>query len=162
MKKRTIGMLAAICLIVPIAAGCSGMNKNKGSAPEAETAEPAPPAAAPSTESETIPPAAIGWTDINPRQLNEMLAAGKDIVILDVRNPEELVSGPAPIKNALNIPVAELPQRYVELPRDKDIAVVCRTGRRSAAAADFLVKTGFKNVYNLIGGMTDYRQVYSQ
>jgi len=162
MKKRIIRMLAAICLIVPIAAGCSGMNKNKGSAAETETAGSAQPAAAPSTESEAIPPAVTGWTNINSQQLNEMMAAGKDIVILDVRNPEELVSGPAPIKNALNIPVAELSQRYVELPKDKDIAVVCRTGRRSAAAADFLVKAGFKNVYNLIGGMTDYRRVYSQ
>jgi rhodanese-related sulfurtransferase len=91
-----------------------------------------------------------------------MLAAGKDIVILDVRNPEELVSGPAPIKNAVNIPVPALSQRYAELPRDKDIVVVCRTGRRSAAAADFLVRAGFKNIYNLVGGMTSYRQIYSQ
>lgn len=162
MKKRTIGMLAAICLIGLIAAGCSDANKRAAKAPETETAEQAPPAAAPSTDAAAPQPAATGWTNINSHQLNEMLAAGKDIVILDVRNPEELVSGPAPIKNAVNIPVPALSQRYAELPRDKDIVVVCRTGRRSAAAADFLVRAGFKNIYNLVGGMTSYRQIYSQ
>ncbi len=51
---------------------------------------------------------------------------------------------------------------YTELPRDKDIVVVCRTGHRSVAAADFLIQAGFAKIYSLAGGMTAYRQMEKQ
>jgi rhodanese-related sulfurtransferase len=101
-------------------------------------------------------PAAV--IDLSPDQLRSMIANKEDIVILDVRAPEELSTWPAALDKAVNIPLQELPARYSELPRDKNIVAVCRSGHRSAAAADFLLKAGFKKIYSLAGGMMAYRQ----
>jgi len=103
-------------------------------------------------------PAQAAVTNITADQLKKMIADKEDMIILDVRNPEELKSELAPIENAVNIPIDQLPARYAELPRDKKIVVVCRSGRRSAMAAGFLSQQGFTKVLNLLGGMAAYRQ----
>jgi NADPH-dependent 2,4-dienoyl-CoA reductase/sulfur reductase-like enzyme/rhodanese-related sulfurtransferase len=74
-------------------------------------------------------------------------------VLLDVRNPEELENGF--IKGSLNIPVDQLRQRLNELPKDKEIIVVCQVGLRGNVAYRQLVNNGFK-AKNLIGGYRTY------
>ena len=51
------------------------------------------------------------------------------------------------------IPLAELPERLVELDRDETLAVHCKTGGRSARAVRLLKNSGFQNVYNVKGGI---------
>jgi len=53
--------------------------------------------------------------------------------------------------------VQELDIRFKELPRDKKILVYCRTGSRSATASDILVKNGFTQIYNMQGGITEWK-----
>jgi rhodanese-related sulfurtransferase len=82
-----------------------------------------------------------------------------NLVLLDVRNPYELEDKSlGHIDGVLNIPVQELEKRLSELDefKDKDIAVICRSGRRSGTATDLLVKNGF-NAVNVLGGMVQYR-----
>ena len=74
--------------------------------------------------------------------------------VLDVRQPEEFASGRVP--GARLIPLGELPQRLAELPQDREIAVVCRSGARSAAATAQLVQAGYP-ARNLAGGMMGWR-----
>lgn len=71
-------------------------------------------------------------------------------VLLDVREPQEWRAGHAP--QADHIPLAQLEGRLAELPRDRQIITVCRSGRRSALAAQQLTSRGYQAI-NLTGGM---------
>ncbi len=73
--------------------------------------------------------------------------------LVDVRNDDEWNAGHAP--SALYITLSEVPTRYSEIPRDRDIIVVCRAGARSLKAAELLEAQGF-NAYNLTGGMQSW------
>jgi len=89
-------------------------------------------------------PDAPGWLD-DTRAL-----------VVDVREPLEYAGGHLP--GALSIPQAELALHLGELPRDRDLLVVCEGGTRSARAARFLKQTGFSRVTNLVGGTGAWRQ----
>lgn len=80
-------------------------------------------------------------------------------VILDVRTPPELTGELAKVEGAINIPLQELQSRANELEkyRDKEIVVVCRSGRRSAAATEILKKNNY-NAVNVQGGMLGYKK----
>ena len=69
---------------------------------------------------------------------------------VDVRTPEEWAEHHE--KGALHMPLDELEMRIRELPKNKPLAVVCRSGGRGARACDVLVAAGF-DVYNLSGGL---------
>ena len=70
-------------------------------------------------------------------------------LLLDVREPNEWQAGHAP--DALHVPMGEIPQRN-DLPSDREIVVVCRSGARSQRVAQFLLANGLRAV-NLQGGM---------
>ncbi len=89
-------------------------------------------------------------TAINPTEAHSATLHGP-AVLLDVREPQEWQAGHAP--QADHIPLGELESRLAELPRDRQIICVCRSGRRSALAAQQLVAHGHQAV-NLTGGMT--------
>lgn len=74
--------------------------------------------------------------------------------ILDVRQPEEWNEYHVP--GSTLIPLGELESRVKELPRDKQIVVVCRSGNRSATGRDILLKAGFQ-VTSLAGGLSQWK-----
>lgn len=76
--------------------------------------------------------------------------------ILDVRSLGEFGRGSVP--NAVNIPIEELRNRLVELPRDRPILAYCQVGMRGYLATRLLLQKGF-NVANLSGGYTTWQQV---
>ncbi len=79
-----------------------------------------------------------------------------DLVFLDVREDDEWQAGH--IDGALHIPMGELAARQDELPQDRTIVAVCRTGRRSAAVTEALVRAGY-DARNLIGGVAEWNGV---
>ena len=83
---------------------------------------------------------------IDPADLQTMPTA----VLLDVREPDEWAAGHAP--QAVHIPLGDLDRRRVELPADRPVVCICRSGGRSLRAADLLAGHGF-DVHNLNGGM---------
>ncbi|MFM8770742.1 MAG: rhodanese-like domain-containing protein [Candidatus Kapaibacterium sp.] len=91
--------------------------------------------------------------EILPQDLKARLAASENVVLLDVRQPEE--HSERNIPNSMLIPLGELPIRLAELDllRDKEIIVYCRSGNRSGQACMFLQMQGFANPVNLRGGM---------
>lgn len=93
---------------------------------------------------------------VSPEQLARKLISDRAPLVLDVRDPPELAGELGQLSGALNIPLAQLHQRVGELSTHKrrDIVVVCRTGRRSEAAARILQDSGFERVSILKGGMT--------
>jgi rhodanese-related sulfurtransferase len=52
-----------------------------------------------------------------------------------------------------------LPQWFRELPKERPIVVICLTAHRSPIAADALLKAGFKQVFNLTGGMMEWKRL---
>ncbi len=72
-------------------------------------------------------------------------------VLLDVREPKEWEQGTLP--DALLIPVSQLMERIEEIPADRPILCVCRSGNRSHQVAAFLKFNGYEQVANMIGGM---------
>lgn len=74
-------------------------------------------------------------------------------VLLDVRTPQEFATGFIP--GAVNIAVQELQQRIGEVPTDKPVIVYCRSGGRSASAAQMLAQAGYSDLYDL-GGIIDW------
>jgi adenylyltransferase/sulfurtransferase len=92
--------------------------------------------------------------EITPVELKKKLDAGETPLILDVREPNEYQINR--ISGSTLIPLGELPRRYQELPRDREIVAQCKMGGRSAKAMDFLKTVGFTNVKNLKGGIIDW------
>src|SRR6201985_2228234 len=92
-----------------------------------------------------------GIPQVTPVDLKRRLDAGEDVFVLDVREPHEyqIVNIGAPL-----IPLGDLPNRLGELDANREIVIHCKTGGRSQRAAEFLQKSGFKNVSNLAGGIT--------
>jgi len=74
--------------------------------------------------------------------------------MLDVRESEEWNAGHIP--DATLIPLGELESRLDELPRDRQIVVVCRSGNRSATGRDILLDAGFEDVTSMGGGMNSW------
>lgn len=91
---------------------------------------------------------------VDARQAQAMNQQGA--LLLDVRQPEEYSAVHAP--NAKLIPLGDLPSRLPEIAdyKDKPIAVICRSGRRSAKAVEMLREAGYSNVSNVAGGMNGW------
>ncbi|WP_407446012.1 rhodanese-like domain-containing protein [Fibrobacter sp.] len=148
--KKLIGLAFCTAFLV---AGCNETPKQETAtvekkAPAAVAAvAPATPAqsaeAAPAAEA---PKATI--TDIDWNKALEMSKAGA--VLIDVRTPAEVAEGMAP--GAINIPLQEIEQRLSEFPKDKDLLIYCRSGKRSMAASNFLIENGYDKVFNVVGG----------
>jgi len=90
-------------------------------------------------------------------EADSLLATDSTVVLLDVRTPGEFNSGTGHLREALLIPVHELPDRLDELEgfKGRIIIVYCRTGRRSGQATNLLNERGFK-AFNMIGGMVQW------
>src|SRR5216110_2374374 len=82
-------------------------------------------------------------TDISAVQLADLLG---QVVIVDVREPYEWSAGH--IEGSIHIPLAQLPARMNELPRDRELVILCRVGGRSAVAQQFLRRAGYARVRN--------------
>lgn len=74
-----------------------------------------------------------------------------DTQFIDVREPDEVASGS--LDGAVNIPLGQLSGRLGELDSSRRTVVLCRSGGRSAHAADVLSHAGFGDVVNLEGGI---------
>jgi len=72
-------------------------------------------------------------------------------LLVDVREPAEWNQGHAP--NATHIPLGALGARLAEIPRDRDVLLICRSGNRSGNAQRQLQHLGYQQVFNVSGGM---------
>lgn len=88
------------------------------------------------------------YRSAHPRDAHRLVQEGAQF--LDVRNRGEYRGGHA--QGARNVAMHVLPQQVHSLDPARPVVVICRTGRRSAAAARFLVDQGFTEVHNVTGG----------
>ncbi len=137
-KKRVLSSFVLMLLLASfLAAGCSSTGATKA------------PAAG-----ETPTATEVNYKDISAEELKTMMETNKDLLVVDVREKEEYDQGH--IDGTQLMPTSEFQERFTELPKDKPIVLVCRSGRRSAEAAGFLVQQGYTEVYNLSGGVNSW------
>jgi rhodanese-related sulfurtransferase len=92
--------------------------------------------------------------ETDARSLQEKLAGANPPLVLDVRNPPELVEGR--IEGSVNIPMNELPARVSEIPQGREVVAVCKKGMRSFNAAGWLRQLG-RSATSLSGGMDQWK-----
>lgn len=88
---------------------------------------------------------------LTPRQLQQRLAAGEDLLVLDVRESDEFAL--CAIEGALHIPMGEIQERLADLDPGRATVCVCHHGIRSAHVAGALARLGFERLFNLSGGI---------
>ena len=88
---------------------------------------------------------------ITATQLRSRLSAGEDLVLLDVREPEEFAIGH--IEGSLHIPMGDLAVRHTELDPERATVCICHHGIRSASVVAALEAFDFRELYNLTGGL---------
>ena len=91
-------------------------------------------------------------TEIDAVALKARLDRGDKFQFIDVREPNEYQI--ASIPGAKLIPLGDVPKRVGELDPNTEVIVHCKMGGRSAKACEFLRQSGFKNVKNMLGGIT--------
>ncbi|HEX9173545.1 MAG TPA: rhodanese-like domain-containing protein [Telluria sp.] len=106
---------------------------------------------------------ALLWPALQPRgrrasalQATQLINRGKTAIV-DVRTPEEFATGH--LRDAKNIPLADLSKRIGELDKSKTktVVVVCQTGARSDKAVRQLTAAGFTDAYSLEGGLAAWQ-----
>jgi rhodanese-related sulfurtransferase len=95
--------------------------------------------------------------DLTQKEWTKQLSQSNNAIVLDVRTLDEVNEGVIP--NAMHIDIFK-GQGFIDeveqLPKDKTYFVYCRSGRRSAQACDVMQKLGFKETYNLLGGILEW------
>jgi rhodanese-related sulfurtransferase len=79
-----------------------------------------------------------------------------EVLFVDVREEDELQEMAYAISNIVNIPLSQLEKRFSELPKNRELVMVCRRGRRSLIATEFLLSQGFSKVVNMQGGILEW------
>ncbi len=115
-------------------------------APAASSSPRAPAASAPAGSLQALP------AEVSVAEALALRNAGA--YVLDVREPSEWAAGH--IADATLIPLGELASRVNEVPRDRQVVVVCRSGNRSAQGRDVLLGAGHPSVTSMAGGMNDW------
>jgi rhodanese-related sulfurtransferase len=95
--------------------------------------------------------AEASFRTVTPLEAKALIESRNDLVLVDVRSPEEFQGGSLP--GATLIPFWDFAKGRFELPKDKPILLVCAVGGRSLACGQILASKGYREVYNLKGGL---------
>ena len=94
--------------------------------------------------------------EICPTTTHEWVKRGA--LLVDVREKDEVAELAYDVPNIVNIPLSEFEDRYSELPKNKELVMVCKGGGRSLRAAGFLVNHGYTHVVNMQHGIIRWVQ----
>lgn len=139
LHNRTTLVFGLLIVIAIAVSGCGST-----ASPAAGPAAAAPVVAAPLNLPVTIDAKTVNSLRNNP-----------DVVLIDVREDYEFAAGHIP--EATLIPLGQLSSRLNEIPKDKTVVAVCRSGNRSGQATQLLRQAGF-DAHNMDGGMISWEQ----
>jgi rhodanese-related sulfurtransferase len=94
--------------------------------------------------------------EICPTTTQEWVKNGA--LLVDVREKDEVNELAYDVPNIINLPLSEFEERFNEIPKDKDVVMVCKGGGRSLRAAGFLVNHGYDKVVNMQHGIARWVQ----
>ena len=92
---------------------------------------------------------------LSPPEAKALIEARKDLVLVDVRSPQELSEGSIP--GSQLIPFAELAQGRMTLPTGRPLLLICAVGGRSYAVGQYFSGKGYGEIYNLAGGISAWK-----
>tara|TARA_B110000196_G_C20841237_1_gene518368 strand:+ start:276 stop:602 length:327 start_codon:yes stop_codon:yes gene_type:complete len=92
--------------------------------------------------------------EIDVLKLKHKIDHNEKFTIIDVRELSEIAI--CKIKNAIHIPMMEIPNKINDLNKNKEFIIQCKSGSRSARVCEFLAHQGFINVKNLKGGILEW------
>jgi rhodanese-related sulfurtransferase len=95
--------------------------------------------------------AGASFRTVTPLEAKKLIESRADLLLVDVRSPEEFQNGSLP--GATLIPFWDFAKGRFDLPKDKPILLVCAVGGRSLACGQLLASKGYREVYNLKGGL---------
>ncbi|MBD3724283.1 MAG: rhodanese-like domain-containing protein [Flavobacteriaceae bacterium] len=87
-----------------------------------------------------------------------MRKVNEGALLIDVRETDEVNTLSFDVPNIINIPLSEFEARFREIPKDKEIVMVCKVGAKSLKATYFLMNHGYKNVVNMQHGIARWVQ----
>jgi len=154
IHPRVSAIVAVGALVAVMLAGCAGSSTatpaTSAAPPSTDVGSGAATSAAPGAATSAAPGAGVALPD----EIDVAAAARErdaGAFILDVREPDEWAAGHIP--GATLIPLGRLAARAGEVPTDRDVVVVCRSGNRSAQGRDILRAAGLTQVTSMAGGM---------
>jgi rhodanese-related sulfurtransferase len=96
---------------------------------------------------------------LSARGLDLLLHSDPNLLLIDVREPDELTGPLGKIPQSQNVPMEQLEKNPEQFPRNKTLVLICRSGHRSLDAADLLAEHGYV-VYSVDGGMQSWRRLH--
>ena len=96
------------------------------------------------------------FKDVDVAVANTMISQNKDLIILDVRTPEETDLGIIPNAIIIDYHNSNFDSEISKLDKSKSYLVYCRSGGRSVGASNKMIATGFSDVTNMKGGYTEW------
>lgn len=150
------------CVALLLLSGCGGAPADRpaGSAgPGPAAVQPADTLPAASARAGEGPSPAVQPDRLSALAARRFLAAHREALVLDVRNPDEWNDDLGHLDGARLIPLPELSARLAEIEgwKERPVVVVCRAGGRSHEAARMLREAGFAKAMNLEGGLLAWR-----
>lgn len=140
-KARWWRIAAVFFILAGLVAGCS---------------EEQPEEKAKKEQTAIVLPEEPTLTSVLPQKARELLMNTAGIVIVDIRTPAEREQ--VRIANSITAPFGEILGGRADLPRDRPLMLVCSVGGRSYVAGLYLMKQGFRQVYNLRGGIAAWEK----
>ena len=137
----------AVLMLCIFTIGCSRNNQQQQTSQNTTTQ--LPPAA-------SQQPATAGFQNIPPAEAQQLIDSRKDLMIVDVRSPQELKEGA--IANSVLIPFWQILRGQYTLPKDKPLLLVCAVGGRSYAVGQVLQRRGYHELYSLSGGIDAWKK----
>lgn len=92
---------------------------------------------------------------VTPEEAQQLLTDGA--ILVDVREDAEVTKLAYNVEGMINLPLSQLEDRANELPKDKNLVIACRSGRRSQKAIKKLQSYGYENLVNLSGGIKSWQ-----
>ena len=93
----------------------------------------------------------MGFGSLTPKEFGERVRGGEDLLLVDVREPEEYEL--ARVEGARLLPLSLFNEWAPSLDRERETVFICHHGVRSAQVCAFLSRQGFEKIYNLAGGI---------
>lgn len=106
--------------------------------------------------SQTAPAVGPVFHTVSPQEAKAMIAQRKDLLVVDVRGPEELKEGF--IAGSQFVPFWDIAKGQKTLPSDRPLLLICAVGGRSYAVGQYLYQKGYPEVYNLQGGIDNWKR----
>jgi rhodanese-related sulfurtransferase len=92
------------------------------------------------------------YTDVDVNGFKKLMEQHPDVMILDVRTPEEYAAGNIKGSTLINVNDPNFEAKVEKLPKDRKYLVYCRSGQRSVTACNIMAQKGFEDLTNLLGG----------